>query len=80
MIENHGTGAAEELTFRFQVPEGHSGVPPSTFGNEEPASKLPPGGTLEYPLLSHMGTAQQFEIVFSWREDGSEYEDRHSLR
>jgi hypothetical protein len=66
--------------FRFEVPETESGEPPRTFGNDEPVSKLPPGGTLEYPLLAHMGTAQQFEIVFEWQEDGSDYEDRHSLR
>ena len=80
VIENVGTAAAEQLVFRFEVPETDSGEPPSTFGNDEPVSKLPPGGTLEYPLLTHMGTAQQFEIVFAWREDGSDYEDRHSLR
>jgi hypothetical protein len=80
VIENVGSAAAEQLVFRFEVPDTDSGESPSTVGNDEPVSKLPPGGTLEYPLLRHMGTAQDFEIVFAWRENDSDYEDRHSLR
>jgi hypothetical protein len=80
LIENTGTGAANGLTFRFELPGDGGGKVPATIGNENAVAKLPPGGSLEYPLLMHMGTAQQFDIIFNWSESGAQYEDRHTLR
>lgn len=80
VIENNGTTAAESLTFRFEAPEAEGRELPSTFGNEEPVGKLPPGAALDYPLMLHMGTVPQWDIVFEWREGEHRYEDRQTLR
>lgn len=80
LIENQGTAAAEDFTFRFETDADSDAPPPSTWGNEDVVSKLPPGGSLEYPIALSMATAPQFDIVFSWTEDGTAYTDRQTLR
>jgi hypothetical protein len=80
VIENRGTAAAESFSFRFEAPEAEPQHLPGTVGNEEPVGKLPPGGTLEYPLIVHMGTVHQWDIVFEWTEGERRYEDRQTLR
>ncbi|MDP8927145.1 MAG: DUF4062 domain-containing protein [Actinomycetota bacterium] len=80
LLENRGDAAAENVSFRFEVPEGTEGEAPSTFGNDAPIVRLPPGGSVEYPLMTHVGTAMQWDIIFSWQEDGEDYEDRQTLR
>jgi hypothetical protein len=80
IVENRGTGAAERFTFDFELPEGVEGEAPGTIGNDQPVRRLPAGGSLEYPLISHMASATQWDIIFRWSEDEREYEDRQSLR
>lgn len=79
-IENRGTTAAESFAFHFEAPEVTDGELPSTFGNDEPVRKFPPGGSLEYPLMLHMGTLSQWDIVFEWTEGERRYDDRQTLR
>jgi hypothetical protein len=80
IILNQGTGPAEQLTFDFELPEGVDGEPPATIGNEQPVRRLPPGGSVEYPLLSHLGSANQWDIVFRWSEDGEHFEERQTMK
>jgi nucleoside 2-deoxyribosyltransferase len=67
VIENNGTAPAEDLIFNFESGQGDD-EPPQSFGNDEPVKRLAPGGSLTYPLLVSMGTADQFDIVMQWRE------------
>ena len=80
VIENRGSDAAENLTFQFESPAGAGEEPPTVFKGDEAINKLAPGGVLEYPLMTHGGTANQWDIVFRWSEDDSQYEDRNTLR
>jgi hypothetical protein len=79
IIENRGTGAAEELSLPFQVPEGLDGDPPRSFGDDSPVRRLPPGGAIEFPLMTHAGVAMHWEIVFRWNEGGKTFEDVQTL-
>ena len=79
VIENNGTAPAEDLTFAFESGQGDD-EPPSTFGNDEPLKRLAPGGSLTYPLLVTMGTANQFEIAMQWREGNTSRNERQTLR
>ena len=79
VIENNGTAPAEDLIFAFESDQGDD-EPPSTFGNDEPVTRLPPGGSLTYPLAVSMGTADQFDIVMQWRERNTSRNERQTLR
>lgn len=80
VVENRGSEAAENLTFQFELPPGVGEELPTVFGGDDAINKLAPGGVLEYSLMTHGGTADQWDIVFRWSEDNNQYEDRNTLR
>jgi nucleoside 2-deoxyribosyltransferase len=77
LIENRGTGDAEDLTFRFVAPD--DGRPPDVFREDRPIARLPAGGSLEFPMATTMGSAGQWEIVFNWQEDGTGFSSQQTL-
>ncbi len=77
-IRNDGDAAAENLTFEF-VPTGDDEEPPTTF-DATPVSRLAPRGSLSWPLIAHMGTASQWDVILHWEEDGVAHEDRQTVR
>jgi hypothetical protein len=79
VIENNGTAPAEGLTFDFESAQEDNELPQS-FGDDEPVKRLAPGGSLTYPLLVSMGTADQFDIVMQWREGNTSRNERQTLR
>lgn len=78
LIRNDGDAAAENLTFEF-VPIGAGEEPPEAF-DATPVSRLAPRGSLSWPLIAHMGTAFQWDVVLRWEEDGIVHEDRQTVR
>jgi nucleoside 2-deoxyribosyltransferase len=77
LIENRGTGDALDLTFRFVAPD--DGRPPDVFREERPVSRLPAGGSLEFPMATFMGSAGQWEIIFNWQEEGRAFWSQQTL-
>jgi hypothetical protein len=80
VIENNGDAAAEQLEVSFENAPGVSGDPPQTWGNDGPVGWLVAGGSVEYPLLLHMGIAPQWEVVLRWTEEGQPREERQTMR
>jgi len=80
IVENRGTGAAEDVVVFFEGAGNGERQLPFLDTGDEPVRRLPPGGMLEYPVGSFLGMSPQWDIVFRWRESGAEYEDRQTLR
>jgi hypothetical protein len=78
LIENRGTGDAEDLTFRFVAPDQER-PPPTVVREDRPVARLPAGGSLEFPMAPTMGSAGQWEIVFNWQEDGTAFHSQQTL-
>jgi hypothetical protein len=78
VIENRGSAAAEDLVIEIEVPEGAN--PPTVAKDEDPIRHLPPGGAIDFPMVTTFGTASQWDIVFRWAEGGTEHETRQTMR
>jgi hypothetical protein len=78
VIENSGSATAENLTFTVEVPEGEN--MPAIAKDEGPIGHLPPGGAVDYPMMTTFGTASQWDIVFRWTEGETEHEARQKMR
>lgn len=73
-IENRGTAAAEDFSFHFEASsddDDPNSLP--TVLEPQPVARFAPGAVLEYPMLIHMGTARQAELVMEWREGDKNY-------
>lgn len=77
LVENRGTGDAQDVTFRFASPD--DSPPPTVFREDRPISRLPAGGSLEFPMATTMGNAAQWEIIFNWRENGRSHDSQQTL-
>lgn len=80
IIENHGSASAENLRFETVAAGDPDDEPPHVMGPQEPVRKLPPGGSIDYPMATFLGSAAQWDVVFRWEEDGEEYTERQSMR
>jgi hypothetical protein len=78
IVENRGDGAAENLTWSVEVAPGEN-EPFIGKDSDEPISRLPPAGTLEYAMATAFGTAARWDLVFQWTENGVEYEERQTM-
>jgi hypothetical protein len=77
VIENSGSATAENLTFTVEVPEGKN--KPTIAKDEGPIGRLPPGGAVDYPMMTTFGTASQWDIVFHWTEGDTQHEARQTM-
>jgi hypothetical protein len=77
VIENRGSATAENLIFSTEVPEGQN--PPAIAKDEGPIRSLPPGGAVDYPMMSTFGTASQWDVVVRWKEGDNEHEARETM-
>jgi hypothetical protein len=81
IVENRGTSAAENVSVTFEVPDDDDArAVPTLLADDAPVARLPPGGTVEFPMASFLGMAAQWDVVFRWSEAGIDYEDRQTLR
>lgn len=78
LVEKRGTLDAENLAVTTEA-EGDRPAP-SIVGLDGPIRRLPPGGSVEYPISLTMGSSPQWDIVFSWEESGQTYTRRQSMR
>ena len=78
VIKNDGEAAAENLTFKF-APINEGDDPPQPY-DANIVSRLAPGGSLSWPLLAHMGSTSQWDVIIRWEEDGAPYEERQTVR
>lgn len=78
IIKNDGDAAAENLAFEF-VPINEGDEPPQPY-DAGLVSRLAPGGSLSWPLLAHMGSASQWDVIIRWEEEGVPYEERQTVR
>jgi nucleoside 2-deoxyribosyltransferase len=79
LIRNRGSSVAENLKLSTEMPEG-GGAPPTIHTASGPVGRLPPGGSVEYPLGLYLGTAAQWDLVFTWNEGDETFTDRQTMR
>ena len=82
VITNHGVGVAEDFEFSLEPVSGTGAEGSEVPMVIEPAvvRRFAPASPLRYPLVIHMGTALQVEIVMRWREGDQRYETSQTLR
>jgi nucleoside 2-deoxyribosyltransferase len=78
VIENRGTGAAEDLTVGIELPEEADGAKPTVFV-PGPIGRLVPGAAVDFPLLRAFGTSSRWDVFCTWREGDAWYEERQSM-
>jgi hypothetical protein len=79
IIQNGGSVAADGLDFSFEAGDADEGSLPFVARPEQPIGRLPPGGSVAYPLIRGFGTVQQWDVVFRWTEGDQEFEERQTL-
>lgn len=79
VVENRGTGVAEQLRMRVELPEGQEGNLPTVFLPDGPIGRVVSGASMDFPLARAFGTASAWDIVFTWVEGEEEYVDRQTI-
>jgi hypothetical protein len=78
VIENTGSGTAEQLTFELSaVGDGEA---PKPIEADHPVQRLAPGNRVAYHLIVVMGTAMQTDIELRWKEGDREFSDVQTIR
>jgi hypothetical protein len=76
VIRNIGTASAASLSVHIQSLDP-AGVAPQLM-NEDVHPTLVPHGEFSWPLFTHLGTAQVFEVIMNWTEGDAEFtESQH---
>jgi len=79
VIENRGTAVAEQVQIRFGVPPGQEGNLPTIVVPEAPIGRVVPGASMDFPLMRAFGTASTWDVLYTWKEGGAEYQERRTI-
>ncbi len=77
VVENVGTVAAEDVTVEIEpIGEGES---PVVSGVPMTAERIPPQGSIAFPLAISFDVAPQWRVIYRWHEGAQRFEDWQSV-
>jgi nucleoside 2-deoxyribosyltransferase len=79
VIENRGTGVAEQVRMSAELPAGEEGSLPTVFLPEDPLGRVVPRASMDFPMARAFGTASVWDLVVTWKEGENEYQERQTI-
>jgi nucleoside 2-deoxyribosyltransferase len=80
VLQNVGSVTVTNLRLEFQAPNALPQQLPQLRNADDPVGAFPPGASISFPMLVHMGTVAQCDLIMTWSENSQERSATQTIR